>query len=121
MKRTISILNAILNDNALTANRIAFVEIVSHLVEKIRKTEQYKEARGALFTEKGEATTELTSAIASENYGYTISATIRKESTRTDWKAYALALGGSEADAKEKGYITTTAGSTAVKVSERDN
>lgn len=118
MKTAIKTLEAIRKNNTLTPNRIAFVEIVSHLTDKIRNTSEYKEARAKLFTDKGEAKTELTEAIKAENYGYTVTATVRKASERIDWKAYALALGGTEAEAKAQGYTTTTAGSTAIKVAE---
>lgn len=120
MKKAIYTLQAIRSNNTLTPNRIAFVEIVAHLVDKIRANATYKEARAKLFTDKGEAKTELTQAIQSENYGYTVTATIRKESSRVDWKAYALSLGGTEIEAKEQGYTTTTAGSTAIKVVEAE-
>lgn len=118
MKTAIKTLEAIRKNNTLTANRIAFVEIVSYLTDKIRNASEYKEARAKLFTDKGEAKTELTEAIKAENYGYTVTATVRKASERVDWKAYALALGGTEAEAKTQGYTTTTAGSTAIKVAE---
>ena len=117
MKRIINTLEALCAENAtLTANRIAFIEIVADLTDKLRKSEEYKQARGNLFDEKGNAHTELSQALMAENYGYSLMATYRKESTRVDWKAYALALGGTEEEAKAEGYTATTAGSTAIKV-----
>lgn len=116
MKRTIETLEKIANEKTFTARQIMGIEVLYHLTKKLRDTTAYKKARMMIFNANGETLTEHSQDIAETVDGYTLRMIERKGAEVIDWKAYALAFGGSEDHAKICGFTTTRAGSTSVEV-----
>ena len=118
MKNSIEMLEQILNgEKALTPKNVAFVEIVNKLVGDIRKIDGYKSARGFIFNDKGEVTTE--NSVDVMEYGYNLKLVTAKDSEIIDIDAFLASIGLTQKQVKEMGFVKTRKGSDSVRVDKK--
>lgn len=112
MKKTIEMLENLTENKNFTAKKIAFIEIVNNLINKVRNSNEYKAARNYIFAENGTIKSECSTDTA--EYGYNIKLTHSADSEQADVEAYLAHIGITKDDIKALGFVKIVKGSDRV-------